>query len=208
MESTTQKLFGQANLNNEKFNKIDKIVATEIGLGILLKTKNSLLGGNFQESTYTVKNQFTNGLENVKDVKANRFAFIVQFDDNSIQTFGYPSYGGNTTRYPLPKNVVGESIYADADGSLGLVTSNGTATLFGKLASTIKPHAQCELADGVETLFEGRNWLHIKKSCDTMGKRCTKCIPASLQTPTISLIQFYEFSRIAPAMCKSTLVMT
>ena len=104
----------------------------------------------------------------MKDVKANRFAFIVQFDDFSIQTFGYPSYGGNTTRYPLPKNVVGESIYADADGSLGLVTSNGTAMLFGKLASTIKPHAQCELAGGVETLFEGRNWLH-KKKLYTMG---------------------------------------
>ena len=157
------KIYWPSGLN--KFDNIDKIVASEIGLGILLKDKTLyLLGGNFQESTYVVENQFTNGLEKkVKDVKANRFAFIVQFDDFSIQTFGYPSYGGNTTRYPLPKNVVGESIYADADGSLGLVTSNGTAMLFGKLASTIKPHAQCELAGGVETLFEGRNWLHIKK---------------------------------------------
>ena len=118
-----------AKLNN-KFDNIDKIVATEIGLGILLKTKELFYSVAISRiKTYTVKNQFTNGLENVKDVKANRFAFIVQFDDFSIQTFGYPSYGGNTTRYPLPKNVVGESIYADADGSLGLVTSNGTAML-------------------------------------------------------------------------------
>ena len=87
-----------------------------------------------------MQQEYVNGeLTGVLDVKANRNAFIVKYTDFSIKTYGLPAYGGNTTRYMLPSYTIGSTgqIFADGDGTLGILTSDGAARVFGKMAYKI-----------------------------------------------------------------------